>query len=130
MDNFNRENLIATLVDNYVYSEALDAKDTLTKQCELLKISESVKDFAIKRVPGKKDALRRVVTDAVDIWTVIDRDLKGEIGVQFVAANPNRIPSSNIEKFNVQFLVTAIAKLQEKVETLTLNHDASVLALK
>ena len=73
------ENLIATLLDTYVYSEAAEAKNILIGKCEELNISESIGDFTIKRVEGKRDALRRVVTDAVGIW-VIDRELKAGAG--------------------------------------------------
>ena len=63
-DKFARENLIATLLDTYVYSEAAEAKNILIGKCEELNISESIGDFTMKRVEGKRDALRRVVTDA------------------------------------------------------------------
>ena len=75
--------------------------------------------YSVKRVEGKSGALRRVITDTVDIWSVIDREKAGEIGVKFVAGNPNRLPGVNAEKFNLQFLITAITKLQETVESQT-----------
>ena len=129
-DNFGKENLITTLVESYVFNEALEAKNYLITKCNELNIGDSITEFTKTRIPGRSGALIRVVTDAVDIWTVIDRLLKGEIGVQFVAADPNRIPSANVEKFNVQHLIVAITKLQEQVQNLTLSHDKSILELK
>ena len=115
-DKLDRENLISTLVEFYSFREALDAKTTLVSECEKVSIMDSIKEFAVKRVKGKSGALRRVVTDAVDIWTIVDREKAGKLSVEFVAANPNRLPNVNLEKFNVQFLISSILKLQEKVD--------------
>ena len=121
-DKIDRENLISTLVDSYVFREALEAKNLLITECEKALISDKIKDFAIKRIEGKAGALKRVVTDAVDIWTTIDRELVGKISLQFVAANPNRLPNTNVEKFNLQFLIASIEKLHEKVD----NQDKQI----
>ena len=126
LGKIDRENLITILVDKYGYREALEAKETLISECKKVQISDAIKDFTIKRIEGKAGALKRVVTDAVDIWTYIDREKASEFPVQFVAANPNRIPNASADKFNLQFLVTSILKLQEKVDS----QDASLLAIK
>ena len=61
-DKIDRENLIAVLVDSYVFCQALEAKN-------------SIKEFTKTRQEAKSAAaLRRVVTDAVDIWSVVDRE--------------------------------------------------------
>ena len=125
-DKLDRENLISILVDSYVLGEAIEAKNTLIAECEKISIKDSIKDFSKPRVKGKADALRRVVTDAVDIWTFIDQEKAGVFPVQFVAANPNRIPNASADKFNLHFLVTSILKLQEKVES----QDESLLFIK
>ena len=102
-----------------MYREAIDAKELLVSECKKASIIDSIKEFSIKRVEGKAGALRRVVTDTVDIWSVVDREKAGEIGVKFVAGNPNRLPNVNAEKFNVKFLISAIVKLQETVDNQT-----------
>ena len=121
-----RDNLISTLIDAYTFREALEAKTTLVSECNKISVVDSIKDFSLKRQEGKSGALRRVITDTVDIWTVVDQEKAGELLVQFVAANPNRLPNANVEKFNVQYLIAAVLKLQEKVE----GQDASLSAIR
>ena len=121
-DKIDRENLISLLVDSYVFREALEAKTILISECEKASISESIKDYCTTRVKGKSGALNRVITDVVDIWTVIDKKLVGKISCQFVAANPNRLPHTNVEKCNLQFLIASIEKLHEKVD----NQDKQI----
>ena len=104
------------LVESYTFRAALEAKNILITECEKVSIVDSIGDFTVKRQDGKSGALRRVITDTVDIWTVIDREKKGELLVKFVAADPNQLPSANVDKFSLQFLVAAIAKLQEKID--------------
>ena len=111
-----RDNLISMLHDFYGYRAALEAKNILISECEKLSVSDSISEFSIKRIGGKSGALLRVITDAIDIWTVVDREKKGEWLVQFVAADPNQLPRVNIEKISLQFLLAAIVKLQEKVD--------------
>ena len=114
-DKINRENLISTLVEYYTFSQALEAKTVLTTECKNISITDSINKFTVKRMIGKAGALERVVTDVVDIWTVVDQEKAGKLAVQFVAANPNHLPNANLEKFSLQFLISSIEKLQEKV---------------
>ena len=118
----DRENLISTLIDSYVYREALDAKNILISECEKASISDSIKDYTKSRPEGKAGAIKRLITDAVDIWTVIDQKLVGKISCQFVAANPNRLPHTNVEQFSLQFLIASIEKLHEKID----NQDKKI----
>ena len=46
--------------------------------------------------------------------------------MQFVVANPNRLPGVNVKKLNAQFLIAAVIKLQEQIQS----QDATVFALK
>ena len=115
-DKIARDNLISMLHDFYGYRASLEAKNILISECEKISVKDSISEFTIKRVEGKSGALRRVITDAVDIWTVVDREKKGEWEVQFVAADPNQLPGVNIEKISLQFLIASINKLQEKVD--------------
>ena len=101
LDKLDRENLISILVDSYTLREAVEAKNTLIAECEKISIVDSIKEFSIKRVEGRAGALKLVVTDTVDIWTYVDRQKVGRFPVQFVAANPNRIPKANADKFNL-----------------------------
>ena len=114
-DNLHRENLLSTLHDFYGFREASEAKSVIIAECKKIPINDSIQEFTIKRVEGKSGALRRVISDVVDIWTVIDREKKGELSVQFVAVDPNRLPGVNVEKINAQFLTASIIKLQEQV---------------
>ena len=109
-DKLDRENLISTLGDFYSFREALEAKNILIAECEKVGIVDSIKDFSVKRIEGRAGALRRVVIDAVDVWTVVDCEKAGKLSVTFVAENVNRLPGVNIEKFNVQSLFAAIVK--------------------
>ena len=115
-DKIDRENLISSLGDFYSYREALEAKTLLVSECEKANIVDSIKEFSIKRVEGKSGALRRVITDTVDIWTIVDREKAGNLGVHFVAQNPNRLPHVNADKFSLQFLIAEIKKLHEKID--------------
>ena len=49
-DKLDRDNLISTLVDFYSYRKAIDAKNILVTKCAKATLSESIKDFSIKRV--------------------------------------------------------------------------------
>ena len=71
-DKMTRDNLISVLLDSYSYRAALDAKTVLISECEKVSIVESIGDFTVKRQAGKSGALSRVITDTVDIWTVVD----------------------------------------------------------
>ena len=115
-NKMTRDNLISVLLDSYGYLAASEAKTVLIAECKNVSICDSIAEFTIKRIKGKSGSLNRVITDAVDIWTVVDRERKGELAVTFVAADPNQLPAANADKFSLQFLVAAIAKLQEKVE--------------
>ena len=115
-DKMDRENLVTSLLEFYSYREAIDAKNLLVSECEKVSIVDSIKEFSVKRVDGKSGALCRVITDAVDIWSVIDHEKAGEIGVKFVAANPNCILGVNAEKFSLQFLISEIKKLHKTVD--------------
>ena len=78
-DKIERDRLISILVETYGFRAALEAKNILICECEKISITDSIKEFCVKRQEGKSGALRRVVTDAVDIWTVVDREKKGEL---------------------------------------------------
>ena len=73
-NKINRENLITTLVEFYSISQALEAKTILIAKCKKISLIDAITQFTGKRVEGKsggKGAFRRVVTDVVDIWTVV-----------------------------------------------------------
>ena len=124
-DKIERDRLISILIETYGFRATLEAKNILISECEQVTIIDSIKDFCAKRQEGKSGALRRVVTDAVDIWTVVDREKAGKLLVKFVAANPNLLPNADVSNFNLQFLVTSILKLQEKAES----QDAALIAI-
>jgi hypothetical protein len=73
-------------------------------------------DFKVRRQTARPhQGKEKIIKDIVDIWQVIDREKGGALPVKFVAADPNHLPSVAANQFNLQFLVSAILKLQEQV---------------
>ena len=77
------------LVDAYGFRAASEAKTVLISECNKVSIIDSIAEFSIKLLDGRFGSLRRVIGDTVDIWTVVDRERKGELAVTFVADVPN-----------------------------------------
>jgi hypothetical protein len=116
-NKLNRENLQTSLHDFYSLEEAVELKQILVIECEEVNLSDSISDFKIRRQESKAGAKPQVIEDILEIWGTVDREKGGKLQVQFVAGNPNKLPSVNAEKFNLQFLIGSISKLQEQVST-------------
>ena len=105
-DKLDRTNLNSVLLEFYNRKELITAKDIIVTICENIGLSNHVSEFKTKRIGSNVE--QKVVKDILDIWSIIDSEKGGNIGVVFVAQDPNRLPSVNAEKFNLQFLISSI----------------------
>ena len=119
-DKLNRNNLTST-IDFFTLKELSDAKEILIVEYERVGDAALIQAFKTKRRENHAGAKTKLIKDLLDIWEVVDRSLGGKLNVFFAAANPNRLPSVNAEAFNLQFLIGAITKLQEKQD---LQHES------
>ena len=120
-DKLNRVNLTSTL-DFFSLKELSDAKDILIAEFTKVGNAAAIQNFKTKRRENQSGAKTKILNDILDVWEVVDRTLGGKLDVSFVAADPNRLPSVNAEKFNLQFLIAAITKLQDQSRQL---HEQS-----
>jgi hypothetical protein len=79
-------------------------------------ISDSIIEFKTRRQENKQGSLQKVLKDILDIWTVVDREKGGKLHVQFVAGNPHKLPTGNVDKFNFKYLVASLTKLQDQLD--------------
>ena len=114
-DQLNRENLHSTLVEFYNREELSLAKQLLITQCEKDNLSNHINEFKKNRIGS--NVVQRVAKDILDIWEIVDHEIGGSLTTEFVAADPNRLPSVNADKYNLKFLVSIILKLQEECES-------------
>ena len=80
-------------------------------ECEKNNVSNAINDSKKNRIGSKVE--QKVIQDIIDIWQAVDTEKGGQLATEFVAANPNRLPSVNADQFNLQFLITSILKLQQ-----------------
>ena len=113
-DQLNRENLLSTLIEFYKREELSSAKQLLLSQCEKDKLSNHLNEFKKNRIGSNVE--QRTAKDILDIWEVVDHEKGGSLSTEFVAADPNRLPSVNADKYNLKFLISIILKLQEESE--------------
>ena len=114
-DKLNKVNLTSSL-DFYQLKVLVDAKEILVTEYENVGDANNIKSFKIKRKENSPGAKSKVIKDILDIWDVVDTTLGGKLGVSFVAADPNLLPSVSADQFNLQFLIGAINKLQDEVK--------------
>ena len=114
-DNLNKVNLTSSL-DFYQLKVLVDAKEIIVAEYEKVGDANNIKSFKTKRKENSPGAKSKVIKDILDIWDVVDTTLAGKLGVTFVAADPNQLPSVNADQFNLQFLIGAINKLQDEVK--------------
>ena len=108
----DKTNLNTILLEFYTREEVINAKTVLVSVCENNGISDQISDFKIKRIGSNVE--QKVVKDILDTWSYIDTEKGGQLGVDFVAQNPHRLPSVNADKYNLQFLISSILKLQQQ----------------
>ena len=113
-DKLASDCLYQKLSDFYNEKEAVVAKNILISVFDNVLDPELIKSQRKPRVNGKEPAKDKIVRDILEIWQILDRENAGNIPTQFVAADITRIPSVNAEKYNIQFLVSSILKLQEQ----------------
>jgi hypothetical protein len=112
-DKLVRDNIHSIIHEFYSLEDVVKAKQTLIEEFEKVLSPDLIKDSKTKRQERSSGAKQKVTKDVLDIWEVLDRENGGKLNSQFVAANPNNLPSVNAEKFNLQFLIASILKLQE-----------------
>ena len=95
-DKLDRNNLNSVILEFYARNELIDAKNTLVSICDKIGISNLIAEFRTKRIASNVE--QKVAKDILDIWSIIDSEKGGNIGVVFVAQDPNRLPSVNAEK--------------------------------
>ena len=116
-DKLDRQNLNSTILEFYNRDDFQSAKSILVSLCEKNGISDQINESKKNRIGANVN--QRVAKDILDIWEVIDTEKGGNIGTEFVAANPLRLPSVNGEKYNLKFLVSTVLKVQEQNVFLT-----------
>ena len=107
-DKLNRQNLNSILLEFYSREEVLTAKNILVSFCEKNGLSNAIIEPKKNRIGANVE--QKVVKDILDIWEIVDGEKGGQIGTDFVAANPCRLPSVNADKFSLQFLVASNSK--------------------
>ena len=120
-DKLDRENLTSVILEFYARNELIDAKNTLVSVCDKVGISNLITEFRTKRIASNVE--QKVAKDILDLWSVIDSEKGGDAEIEFVAKNPNRLPSVNADKFNLQFLISSILKLQQQTQLLQRQSD-------
>ena len=123
-DKLTRQNLNSIVLEYYSKDDLVAAKHLLVNICDKIGLSNNVSDFKIKRIGSNVE--QKLVKDLLDIWDVIDAEKGGNIGTTFVAADPNRLPSVDADKFNLQFLVSIVLKIQEENQSLKSQLEAVV----
>ena len=117
-DKLNRANIESVLLDFYTQDELVFAKTLLLAECHKDGLSDVINSES-KKLRKKPNVQVKVVKDLLDIWEVVDRERGGQLPSIFVAANINRLPSVNAEKFSLQFLISSVLKLQQQAEEQT-----------
>ena len=113
-DKLTTDFLHKTIQDFYSCEEVTKAKTILLSEFDKVLDPELVKEQRKNRLNGKTSAKDKIVKDILDIWLILDQQNGGALNTQFVAVDINRLPSVNAEKFNIQFLVSSILKLQDQ----------------
>ena len=114
-DKLDRANIESVLLDFYTQDELVSGKNLLLAECHKDGLSDAINTES-KKIRKKPNLQQKVVKDLLDVWDVVDRERGGQLPFIFVAANINRLPSVNAEKFSLQFLISSILKLQHQAE--------------
>ena len=104
-DKLTRDHLQTTVHDFFTLDEARAAKSILLSEYEKALDADLIKEARKQRQIAKSGAKLKIVNDILDIWQVIDTRLAGKLSTLFVAADINRLPSVNADKFSLQFLI-------------------------
>ena len=127
-DKLDRTNLNTIILEFYSREEVICAKNTLISACDHNGISNQISECKKNRIGTNVE--QKVVKDILDIWSVIDVEKGSSFGVEFVAQNPNRLPSVNAEKYNLKFLISSILKLQQQQQQQQLQSTQQQLWLE
>ena len=127
-DKLEKTNLSSILLEFYSREELINAKNILVSICDKNGLSNPIADFKKNRIASNVE--QKVVKDLLDIWNIVDVEKDGILNVEFVAQNPHRVPSVNADKYNLQFLISSILKLQEQSTQLQLQSSQQHVWLK
>ena len=108
-DKLDRTNINSVLVDFYKRDEIIKAKDILISECQKVNVSDQISES--KKSRHKPNVEQKHIKDILDIWTVIDNEIGGNLNTKFVASNPNRNPSVNADRYNLKYLISSILNL-------------------
>jgi hypothetical protein len=122
-DKLNKEEVIKSLLDNHDEDELVKAKRLLISECEKVQITTSIKSFTPSRNKNIKD---KTVRDLFDIWQIVDREKGGQLNIQFVAADLNKVCSADAEKLDLQSLLKEILSLKEIIQ----KQNLAILEIK
>jgi len=98
--------LNSLLLESYSKDELITAKQILVTIFEKCSNSDAINASKKSRIGQNVES--KLVKD------IIDTERGGQLQTQFVAADPTRLPSINADKYNLQFLIASILKLQEQ----------------
>ena len=113
-----RDILVATINEFYDVEDTVNAKKVLIAATKRINISDAISKSIKprKNTKGESDVKQRTVVDILDIWDVVDAEKGGIFDTLFVAADLDKIPSVNAEKYTLKFLVSTIQKIQQEQE--------------
>ena len=113
-----RDILTATINEFYDVEDTVNAKKVVIAASKRIDISDAISKSTKprKNTKGESEVEQRTVVDILDIWDVVDAEKGGIFDTQFVAADVNKIPSVNAEKYTLKFLVSTIQKIRREQE--------------
>ena len=117
-DKLPRDHIHTAILDSFSLDETSKAKNILLIEFDKILDADLIKVARKQRQTGQSGAKQKIVKDILDIWQIVDKEAAGKVSATFVAADINRLPSLNADNSNLQFLISAILKLQEQTEYL------------
>ena len=116
-DSLVRTYLNSAILETYLIDDLQSAKQILIAECKKIKVTDAIKDFVkdrrITKSRSKEDVKQLVLTDIIDIWQHVDVEKGGKLLSQFVAADPNRLPSVSADKHNLKLLSRLFLKVSK-----------------
>ena len=123
-DDSTRDHIHATVHEFYTLDETSQAKSILLTEFDKILNADLIKEARKPRQTSRPGAKTKQVKDILDIWHVIDKKVAGKLQTTFVAADINRLPSSNTDNPDLKFLLAAVSQLQQQTESL--KEEASI----
>ena len=114
-DKVEKDTLFSVLCDFYSLDESIAAKQLLINECDKLGLADAIKEYVKRRQNAKGDGIKKVIKDVIDIWCIIDTQKAGQTASIFVAVDPHRLPSLDVNSLNVRHLFSLFSNLQKQV---------------